>query len=163
MEPNKDEVDAFWEVMLTPPEEFVTERERADRGDDWCEKMAHQRMAKQAIKAVDKARGDRTQWMVVLRHGRGESTVYTGYGPYSTKAQGERAQEKLAHTFHSTGYALVPMRNAEGLADLLEQVDTRPDLAGDWAVVSEDARLFKKAGWNGKNATRAAALERLVG
>lgn len=157
MEPLLGEIDALREVLFTPVESFVSDKERAEKGDEWAEKMAHKRMFSQGIKAVDAARGSRTLYMVVLRFGQGSSTFYTGYGPYATKGQAEKAVTAMSSTFEYTAAAVVPMRNAEGLAGLLSELDAKPALAGDWAIVADDARAFRN-GWNGKQATRSKYL-----
>jgi hypothetical protein len=161
VEPLKVELDAFWEVMLTPVAEFITEKERAERTEAKAEKLAHDRMAKTAIKAVDKARGERTLWMVVLRFGRENRTFYSSFGPYPTKGQAEKAVTQLGETYGYTAYAVVPMRNAEGLAEMLANLDNGAESKGDYGIVLEDAKLFK-AGWTGKNAERAKFLERVM-
>lgn len=160
MEPLKAETDALREVMFTPVEQFVSDKEREERGEEKAEALAHKRMFSQAIKAVDKARGERTTYMVVLRFGRGDTTFYKAFGPYPSKGTAEKDVLK-AGVFEYTAYAVVPMRNAEGLAALVEELDTRPLGNGDWAVVAEDAKAVKK-GWKGKQNDRAKFLERVM-
>lgn len=154
MEPLKVEISALREVLMTPLETFVTDRERDEKGEEWAEKMAHQRMFASAIKAVDKARGDRTLHMVVLRFGRGDNTFYTAFGPYATNAQAVKATVGLAQTFEYTAVAVVPMRNAEGLAALVTELNAKPEGRGDWVTVAGDARLHRK-GWKGNRKDRA--------
>lgn len=153
MEPLKVELDALREVMFTPVEQFVSDKDAETRTPEALEALAHKRMFSTAIKAVDAARGARTLYMVVLRFGHGSSTFYSGYGPYATKPQAEKAVEKLGKALGYSAFAIVPMRNAEGLEQLLKDLDANPESKGEFGVVSEDARLFR-AGWNGKQATR---------
>ncbi|MGZ6788369.1 MAG: hypothetical protein ACXVGN_00205 [Mycobacteriaceae bacterium] len=153
MEPLKAEIEALQAVMFTPVEQFVTDKERAERGDEAAEKLAHKRMFASAIKAVDEARGARTLYNVILRHGRGTSTFYTGFGPYPTTGQAEKAVEKLGHVFEYTAYAVVPTRNAEGLEQMVKELDAEPEGRAMFAIVKEDARLTK-LGWDGKQKSR---------
>lgn len=148
MEPLKTEIDALREVMFTPVDQFVTEKERAERGEEAAEKLAHKRMFSQAIKAVDAARGARTLYTVVLRFGRGSNTFYSGYGPYATKGQAEKAVAALSSTFDHSAYAIVPTRNAEGFAAMLTELDAAPESKGDFALAASDGRLFA-LGWKG--------------
>lgn len=135
--------------MFTPVEQFVTDREREERGEEAAEKLAHKRMFAQAIKAVDAARGARTLYNVVLRFGQGTSTFYSAFGPYATKGQAEKAVEKLGSVFGFTAFAVVPTRNAEGLEQMLAELDAKPEVKGDFAIAKEDGRLFR-LGWSGK-------------
>ena len=153
MEPLKAEIEALREVMFTPVEDFVSEKERAERGEEWAEKTAHRRMFSQGIKAVDAARGARTTWMVTLRHGPADNCYFTGIGPYATKAQAEKALLRARAAFDPSGWAVSPTRNEDGFADLLTELDAKPVGGGDYAVVADDARMFRK-GWDGNQKTR---------
>ena len=158
MEPLKVEIDALQAVMMTPLESFVNDKDAETRTPEKLEALAHKRMFSTAIKAVDKARGERTLYMVVLRHGHGTATVYSGYGPYATKGQAEKATTEMRKAFDHTAYAVVPMRNAEGLHGLLTQLDTEPASKGDFATVAQDVKAFK-AGWRGKQKDRNRFVE----
>ena len=153
MEPLKAELEAMREVLLRPLDSFVTDKDAESRTEEALEALAHKRMFSTAIKAVDAARGERTTHIVVLRHGRGTSTFYTGFGPYATKAQAEKAYVELAKTMAPTACAVVPVRNAAGFASLLESLDAEPEGRGQWAIVKEDAAALKR-GWDGKSKTR---------
>ena len=152
MEPHKSEVDALREVMFTPVESFVTEKERAEKGDEWAEKTAHRRMFATAIKAVDEARGTRTLYTVVL--GFGASHV-RNFGLYATEAQAEKARAKMLAALGNLvkASAVRPWQNEHAWAAMLTRADVPPPVKGDFAACAEDARLTR-LGWDGKRATR---------
>ena len=152
MEPHKSEIDALREVMFTPVESFVTEKERAEKGDEWAEKTAHRRMFATAIKAAEEARGQRTLWTVLLVFG---PQFYENFGPYSTQAQAEKAR---AHMLGELGNLVansvtVPLKNEYGWRAMLALADAPPPVKGDWSTVAADAALFRR-GWDGKRASR---------
>lgn len=157
MKPNKAEIDALREVLLTPLDEFVTEKERAEKGDERAEALAQTRMFTRALEAAELARGSRTTYMVILRHGRGTSTHYTGFGPYATQAQGNTATERLLASMESTAFAVVPTRNEHYLAQLFAEIDDDASIKGDWSTIADDKRAFKK-GWRGHRRDREAYL-----
>lgn len=152
MKPPKTEIDALAAVLMTPLSEFISDKEAESHKDP--EKLAQTRMFTKAIEAVDRIRGERTYHMVVLRHGHGQATMYTGFGPYSTKSQAEKALEKLGTTMGYTAYAVVPTVNEHWITNLLDRLDAEPESKGDFAVVAEDAAA-RKRGWKGKLADRS--------
>lgn len=125
MKPLKPEIEALRDVMFTPVEEFVTDKDAEKRDDEQLQALAYQRMFTRAIEAVDSARGSRTCYMIVLRHGT-TSVTFTGFGPYATKNQAEKALEHAQRTFGPTGWAVVPTRNEQGYSELLEAIDAPP-------------------------------------
>ena len=153
MKPLKAELDALAAVLMAGPQEHITEKEEQTLSQDKLEALAYKRMFTKAIEALDEARGGRTYYMVVLRHGEGTRTFYSGFGPYSTKPQAETAVSKLISTMDSTAYAVVPTRSEGGLANLLRELDSVAGTRGDYAIVADDARAFRK-GWKGQNANR---------
>ena len=124
MTPLKAELDALAGVLHTPLSEFVTDKDQGD--EDKLTALAQKRMFTKAIQAVDEARGGRNMWMVVLRHGHESRTFYTGFGPYGTKAQAEKAAQGELMALEPTAYALVATRNQEGHRQLMEMVDELP-------------------------------------
>jgi hypothetical protein len=56
--------------------------------------------------------------------------------------------------------AVVPVLSPKGLTMLLDKVDVPAESKGDFAVVKEDAALYR-LGWDGKQATRKRFSERL--
>jgi hypothetical protein len=124
MTPLKTELDALEAVLTTPLGDFLTDKDQGDR--DKLTATAQKRMFTKAIQAVDEARGGRNMWMVVLRHGHESRTFYTGFGPYGTKAQAEKAAQGDLMGLEPTAYAIVATRNKEGLAQLMDMVDELP-------------------------------------
>jgi hypothetical protein len=56
--------------------------------------------------------------------------------------------------------AVVPMTSPRGLTLQLAELDAPPSEKGDFAVVQEDARLYK-AGWKGDQKSRKSFLDKL--
>jgi len=123
--PLKAELDALESVLTTPLGDFLTDKDAGDQ--DKLTSTAQKRMFTKAIQAVDEARGGRTMWMVVLRHGFESRTIYTGFGPYGTKAQAEKAAQGELLGLEPTAYAVVATRNKEGLAQLVSMADELPE------------------------------------
>lgn len=153
MQPNQAEIDALREVLFTPVESFVTEKERAEKGEEWAEKMAHKRMFADAIKAVDKARGERTMWTVCL--GFGEKWIEC-FGLYATQAQASKGREQMLAALGNlvVRSSVVALKNEHGWAQMLEATEADSASRGDWSTVAEDAALFKR-GWKGERKDRA--------
>lgn len=154
MKPRKPEIDALRAVLMQPLDSFVTDKEAAEHKDP--EGLAQTRMFTQALEAAEMARTDRTVYMVVLRHGT-RSVHYTGFGPYATKAQAEKAKDELLKGMESTAYAVVPTRNQHRVAELWAEADADPGVRGDWAEVKKDQQAMKN-GWRpppGKKLLRA--------
>lgn len=124
MKPNKPEVDALRAVLMTPLNEFITDKESETHKDP--EGLAQSRMFSRALEAAYDELGRRTTWLVVLRHGKGSSTVYSGWGAWSTKAQAEKALAAHLVDFDHTAGAIVPVRGESALADLLAEIDAPP-------------------------------------
>jgi hypothetical protein len=120
----KAEIDALEAVLTTPLGDFLTDRDAGDQAQ--LTATAQKRMFTAAIKAVDEARGGRNMWMVVLRHGHEGRVFYTGFGPYSTKAQAEKAAQGELLALEPTAYAIVATRNQQGHRQLMEMVDELP-------------------------------------
>ena len=148
MKPNKAEVDALAAVLMTPLEEFVSDKERAEHKDP--EGLAQKRMFTKAIEAVDEARGGRTMWMVVLRFGTvASSVIYQGFGPYATQKQASDATESILRGCEATAYAVVPLRTHDGWEAMVAAADEPPAEQSQWAEVRRDAEA-RKNGWRGK-------------
>lgn len=152
MQPNQAEVDALREVLFTPVESFVTEKERAGKGEEWAEKMAHKRMFADAIKAVDKARGERTMWTVCL--GFGPKWIEC-FGLYATQAQAQKGREQMLAALGNlvVRSSVVALKNEHAWAQMQERSDQPAPVKGDWAEVAADRAAFKN-GWNGKAKSR---------
>lgn len=156
MKPLAAEIKALQEVLMQPLESFVTDKERAEKGEEKAEALAQTRMFTQALEAAERARTDRTVWMVVLRHGT-TSVHYTGFGPYATKNQAEKAKDELLKGMETTAYAVVPTRNEHRIAELWAEADTMPESRGMWGEVKKDQQAIKN-GWRspaGKKGLRA--------
>lgn len=157
MKPVKAELDALRNVLLTPLTEFISAKESETRTQEKAETLAQTRMFTAALEAVDKARADRTFWMVVLRHGT-VSVTYSGFGPYSTKDQAEKAATQALAGMEITAYALVPTRNHHGLQAVFEMADADPAERSMWEIVKQDARASKR-GWRGNRRDRDQYLD----
>lgn len=125
---------------------------------DWPEPEA---LASAIIDRLDEVRTSKLSYVGVMQFGQ-HSPFYAGVGPYPGRKSAENGL--LAHPAigSTTGHAIVPMRSARGLVDLIREVDAPPGLTGDWAVVKEDAALFK-AGWNGREAERGKWVKAVNG
>lgn len=155
MKPQKAEIDALTAVLNTPLEDFLTNRERETSKDP--EALAQRRMFTKAIEAVDEARGQRTMWITVLRHGT-VSVSYTSYGPYATANQAAKETEKLLAGMEATAYAVVPFRNDHGVNAIWQAADAPPEAKGMWAEVKRDQEALRN-GWKGKSNTRHKFLK----
>lgn len=150
----KSELDALRSVLMTPLGEFITDKEQAEHKDP--EGLAQKRMFTKAIEAVDEARGSRTMWIVVLRHGT-VSVTYTSYGPWATRAQASKAAEGILATVHATAVAVVPLRSPEGWAQMVAAADEPSAEKSQWLEVRRDAEARRK-GFRGKARERDAFL-----
>lgn len=157
MKPVKAEIDALRDVLLTPLTEFISAKEAESRTQEKAEALAQTRMFTAALEAVDIARADRTYFMVVLRHGSA-SVTYSGFGPYATKAQAEKAAAQTLAGMEVTAYAIVPTRNHHGLGAIFELADADPVERSVWAEVKKDAQALKR-GWRGKARDRDTYLK----
>ncbi len=153
----KSELDALRDVLLTPLSEFISDKEAETRTQEKAEALAQTRMFTTALEAVDKARAERTYFMVVLRHGS-VSVTYSGFGPYSTKDQAEKAATQALAGMEITAYAIVPTRNHHGLGAIFELADADPAERSVWAEVKKDAQA-KRNGWKGKSRERDSYLK----
>lgn len=152
MKPLKAELDALQAVLMTPLGDFLTDKEANEHKDP--EGLAQKRMFTKAIEAVDAVRGERTSWVVVIRFGTVASSVtYQSFGPWSTKAQAEKAAGDILRAVEGTAYAVVPQRTPEGWEAMLSDADAPPAESSSWAEVRKDAAAFKK-GWNPKKERR---------
>lgn len=157
MKPVKAEIDALRDVLLTPLTEFISAKEAESRTQEKAEALAQTRMFTAALEAVDIARADRTYFMVVLRHGSA-SVTYSGFGPYSTKDQAEKAAAQALAGMEITAYAIVPTRNHHGLGALFELADAPAAERSMWELVKQDGRAVKR-GWRGNKRDRNQYLD----
>ena len=115
-------------------------------------------LAKIVAGKLDEMRASRTTYTVVLRFGIGIHQHHMCFGPYSTRAQAEKAFDKhLVHT-QPSAWAFVPTRTAEGIEEMIAEADKTPELKGDWAIVKADGRAYRK-GWDGKQKTRSQYVD----
>jgi len=145
----KVELDALEAVLTTPLGDFLTDKDQGDQ--EKLTATAQKRMFTKAIQAVDEARGGRNMWMVVLRHGHESRTFYTGFGPYSTKAEAEKAAQGELMSLEPTAYAIVATRNKEGHRQLMDMVDELPppvkvNKEQERANIKKMGRLSRKEG-----------------
>lgn len=152
MEPLLSEIEALKEVLFTPVESFVTEKERAEKGEEWAEKMAHSRMFKQAIKAAYAARSERTLYTVAL--GFGPRWVQN-FGLYPTQGQAEKARTQMLGALGNLvkRSAVLPLSGERGWELMQERASVPAEVTGDYRECRTDAAAFKN-GWDGKAATR---------
>ena len=152
MKPLKAELDALQAVLMTPLEDFLTDKEANEHKDP--EGLAQRRMFTKAIEAVDDVRGERTSWVLVVRFGTVASSVtYQSFGPWSTKSQAEKAADAILRACEGTAYAVVPQRTPGGWEAMLNAADAPPAEKSMWAEIKKDAVAFK-AGWNPKKERR---------
>jgi hypothetical protein len=109
-------------------------------------------MALAIINEIDRVRRDKTSYVAVMQFGE-TIPFYIGVGPFP----GAKSARNAVQGHPALGMALkavvVPVQTPEHAAAKVKELDQQPALSGDWAVVQEDAALFKK-GWDGKIATR---------
>ena len=105
------------------------------------------------IKTLDEVRANKTSYIAVMQFGFGEVPFYVGIGPFA--GMKSAANEVAKHpAFKEAGkVAVVPVNTPAHVAQVIGDADSQPALSSDWAIVREDATLFKK-GWKGKNANR---------
>lgn len=124
MTPLKREVDAVAALLLA--------------GDESPDSLA-----KSVIKTLDELRAERTTWGTVYRLGHGKTTTYVGTHMFSTKNQAIKSVEKDPRAGMATAIAVVPFTSAEGLEQLIVDVDAKPESKGDWLLVQQDREAFK--------------------
>ena len=105
------------------------------------------------INELDRVRADKTSYVAVMQFGFTDSVFYVGIGPYAGQKSAANAVAGHPAFGEAAKTAVIPMRTPENLAKMLEDIDKQPALSGDWAIVREDATLFKR-GWKGKQADR---------
>ena len=110
-------------------------------------------LANAVIEELDRVRGERTTFLVVMRLGVGKTATHYGYGPYSTRNQAIKSIEEHPVASTATGIAVVPVTSAEGLEQIIERVDEPAAARGDFAEVRKDAEATRN-GWRGKAVQR---------
>lgn len=159
MKPLKSEMDALNAILMTPLEDFLTEREQDEHKDP--EGLAQKRMFTKAIEAVDEVRGERTSWVLVIRFGVNASSVnYQSFGPWSTKGQADKAAEGILRACEGTAYAVVPQRTPEGWETMLTNADAPPVEKSVWGEIKNDSIAFRR-GWNPKKTRREQHLDKV--
>lgn len=80
-----------------------------------------EQVAEECIKALDKARADRTLYVAVMQFGT-VNPYYLGLGPYAGKATAKNAALKFPGATEAYRIAVVPMMNEAGMNQLLKEV-----------------------------------------
>lgn len=132
MTPLKSEVKAIT-GLLTSPEEWDTP----------------EALAKEIVKALDKARADRTLYVGVMVFGGTDLAC----GPYSTANQAHKGLQQHPALSMAKASGVVPLNTQEGVQQIIEKVDTPPESKGDYAEVKKDAEA-KRDGWKGQARNR---------
>lgn len=116
-------------------------------------------LAEALIDALDEVRARKTRYVGVMQIGQAKP-IYAGVGPFPGAKSAENALR--AHPAAGMAYklAVVPVTSPKGLTLALSELDAPPSEKGDFAVVQEDARLFR-LGWDGTQKTRKSFLDRL--
>lgn len=90
--------------------------------EDW---PSPEDLAVELIKALDKARGDRTTYTVVMQFGPGENSptvFYHGLGPFPGAKSAIKAVNKYPAAGMATKIAVVPVTNEEWLNAKIKEV-----------------------------------------
>lgn len=116
-------------------------------------------LAEALIDALDEVRARKTRYVGVMQIGQAHP-IYVGVGPFPGAKSAENALR--AHPAAGMAYklAVVPMTSPRGLTLDLAELDAPPSEKGDFAVVQEDARLYK-LGWDGAQSTRKKYLDKV--
>lgn len=83
-------------------------------------------LAKELILALDKARGDRTTYTVVMQFGPGEDSptvFYHGFGPFPGAKSAVKAVKRFPGASMASKIAVVPVTNEEWLDTMVKQVN----------------------------------------
>lgn len=114
-------------------------------------------LAKAVIRRLTELRGAREQHFAIVELSPG---VYTGEGPYPTRAAAKKAATKnLWITEFGRRWAVVPVNGQEHNLQREAEADARPPTErGDWAEIALDRQAFK-AGWRGKQVDRKNFLQ----
>lgn len=159
MKVSKAEMDAMQSILMTPLEDFLTDKEQGEHKDP--EGLAQRRMFTKAIEAVDAVRGLRTGWVVVVRFGVTASSVtYQSFGSWSTRGQAETAATGILKAVEGTAYAVVPQLSPAGWEAMLSAADAPPAEKSVWAEIRQDAIAFRR-GWNPKKTRREQHLDKV--
>ena len=110
------------------------------------------------INELDRVRADKTSYVSVMQFGFAGSVFYVGIGPFAGQKSAANAVAKHPAFREAAKVAVVPMSTPEHVAAAIGDLDAQPALSGDWAIVREDAALFKK-GWKGKQIDRQKYLK----
>lgn len=105
------------------------------------------------INELDRVRAEKTSYVAVMQFGLGESPFYVGIGPFAGLKSAAKAVGAHPAFSEAGKVAVVPVNTPQHVAAVIGDLDKQPALTQDWAIVREDASLFKK-GWKGKVADR---------
>lgn len=109
-------------------------------------------LAKRVVKRVYELAEERTAHVVVFELSPG---VYQAYGPFPTRSRAEAAVSKIPMAQVARRGAHATLHGMRSVDAAMAAADEVPEVTGAFAIVKEDAALFRK-GWNGKQATRAS-------
>lgn len=117
-------------------------------------------LAETIIDTLDELRATKTRYVGVMQIGQAHP-IYVGVGPFPGSKSAENALR--AHPAAGMAYklAVVPVTSPRGLTLALGELDAPPSEKGDFALVQEDAALFK-LGWGGDTKSRKQYLDRLT-
>lgn len=111
-------------------------------------------LAKAVIRRLTELREEREVYVQVLQWSPG---VYSGFGPFPTRAAALKALPKNPVAQLAKLGAVVSMIGPSSFEQMRALAEEPPTSRGDFAVVRDDARAVKN-GWRGKAAERQAYL-----
>lgn len=116
-------------------------------------------LAEEIIKTLDETRADKVTYAGVLQIGK-SSPLYQGVGYFPGFASAKAAIEKHPAIGMASAAAVVSVLSPKGFTLMLDRLDEPPAGGGDWALIREDAALYK-LGWKGDQKSRRDFLKRL--
>lgn len=119
-------------------------------------------LAKAMIETYEKAVAERTTYAGVIQLDVSGPPLYQGVGYYPGEASCRQAVARHPAAGMAKLICTVPVVSPKGLTLMLDKLDAPPEAEGDFALIHQDARLFK-LGWDGKEMTRKGFLARLNG
>jgi hypothetical protein len=119
-------------------------------------------LAKAMIETYENSVADRTTYAGVIQLDLSGPPSYVGVGYFPGSSSARRAVVSHPAAGMARKIAVVPMVSPKGLTKMVAELDAPPLGDGDFALVREDAALYK-IGWDGKQKTRRGFLIRLNG
>lgn len=124
---------------------------------DW---PSSEELAKAMIETYEKSVADRTTYAGVIQLDLSGPPSYVGVGYYPGAASARKGIVDHPAAGMAKKIAVVPMVSPKGLTKLVAELDAPPLADGDFALVREDAALYR-VGWDGKQKTRKQFLAKL--